>query len=133
MRVEGACHCGHIRFTAEVDPATTSVCHCTDCQMLSGSAFRVSVRSSHFALQSGTPTTYIKTAESGAKREHGFCPRCGTPIYATSPGPEPKAYSLRTGTFRPPHTLAPARQIWTRSRVSWLDRLPQVPGVEKQS
>jgi hypothetical protein len=43
MRVNGSCHCGQITYEAEVDPARVGVCNCTDCQVLSGSAFRVSV------------------------------------------------------------------------------------------
>jgi hypothetical protein len=31
-------------------------------------------------LLSGTPKTYVKTAESGNKRLHAFCGSCGTPI-----------------------------------------------------
>ena len=40
MKIEGGCHCGGIRFEAEVDPAAVVICHCTDCQTFSGSAFR---------------------------------------------------------------------------------------------
>ena len=39
MKVDGGCHCGFITFEAEVDPADVGVCHCTDCQSLSGTAF----------------------------------------------------------------------------------------------
>jgi hypothetical protein len=136
MRVEGACHCGHVTFAADVDPDTATVCHCTDCQTISGSAFRTTVRvqPGTFLLRSGTPTVYIKTtAESGNRREHAFCPRCGTSIYATSIGPEPKAYSLRLGTLKERGALATKRQIWTRSRVPWLRQVEALPGVERQS
>ena len=44
MRVDGACHCGAVRFAAEADAGQVSVCHCTDCQSLTGTAFRTSVR-----------------------------------------------------------------------------------------
>jgi len=135
MRVEGACHCGYVTFAAEVDPDTAGVCHCTDCQAISGSAFRTAVRTlpGTFALRSGTPTLYLKTtADSGNRREHAFCPRCGTSIYATSPGPEPKSYSLRLGTLKERDGLAPKRQIWTRSRVRWLPELEALPGAERQ-
>lgn len=40
MHVTGACHCGSITFSAEVDEAKVMVCHCTDCQVLGASAFR---------------------------------------------------------------------------------------------
>jgi hypothetical protein len=40
MKIDGHCHCGEITFEAEVDPDALNICHCTDCQTLSGSAFR---------------------------------------------------------------------------------------------
>ncbi len=126
MKVEGACHCGYVTFIADVDPETAAICHCTDCQTLAGAPFRmvVATRLGEFALRSGEPTVYVKTtAESGRPREQAFCPRCGTPIYATSVGPGPKVYNLRTGTLRERGDLEPKRQIWTRSRIGWLDRL----------
>ena len=43
MKVEGRCHCGNLKYIAEVDPEKVEVCHCTDCQTLSGSAFRTVV------------------------------------------------------------------------------------------
>jgi hypothetical protein len=39
MKIDGACHCGSITYAAEIDPQTVAICHCTDCQTLSGSAF----------------------------------------------------------------------------------------------
>src|SRR5438477_1181193 len=65
MKIDGHCHCGEIIFQAEVDPDALNICHCTDCQTLSGTAFRVNIPApaEHFVLLSGTPKTYIKTAE----------------------------------------------------------------------
>jgi hypothetical protein len=64
MKVNGRCHCGQISFEAEVDPARVRICHCTDCQNLTGTAFRTTVPSllGTFVLRSGTPKIYIKTA-----------------------------------------------------------------------
>ena len=39
MKIDGACHCGFIAYEAEADPEMTGICHCTDRQTLSGSAF----------------------------------------------------------------------------------------------
>ena len=74
MKIDGRCHCGEITFEAEVDPNALYICHCTDCQTLSGSAFRANILApaEHFLLLSGTPKTYIKTAESGNKRPSRF-------------------------------------------------------------
>ena len=67
MRIDGGCHCGRICYEAEVDPSTVLICHCTDCQTLSGSAFRTVVPTTEgtFKLLSGTPKVYVKTGESG--------------------------------------------------------------------
>src|ERR1043166_1654207 len=43
MKIDGGCHCGFITYEAEADPEKVSICHCTDCQRLSGSAFRASI------------------------------------------------------------------------------------------
>ena len=62
MKVQGACHCCEIRYEAEVDPETVLLCNCTDCQVLTGSAFRLSVPAPResFKLLSGEPRTYIR-------------------------------------------------------------------------
>ena len=99
MKVEGACHCGQVSYEAEVDPETVLLCNCTDCQVLTGSAFRLSVPapSWSFRLLSGTPSTYVKTADSGTRRAHSFCPNCGAPVFACAADGVPPTYSLRVG------------------------------------
>lgn len=43
MKADGHCLCGYLTYEAEVDADQVEICHCTDCQTLSGSAFRVTV------------------------------------------------------------------------------------------
>jgi hypothetical protein len=134
MKVTGHCHCGNISFEAEIDPAEVRICHCTDCQNLTGTAFRSNVASlpGTFVLTSGTPKTYIKTAESGNKRAHAFCPDCGTPLYAAAPDPNPPTVGLRVGTLDQRAELRPSRQIWVRSALPWSMDLTGIPRVERQ-
>ena len=101
MKIDGRCHCGYITYEAEIDPDTTLICNCTDCQTLAGSAFRVNActREDAFKLLSGELKIYVKTAESGNKRPQSFCPECGTPIHATAAGAGPKVYSIRSAQF----------------------------------
>ncbi len=35
MNIEGGCHCGALRYEAQIDPEGVGICHCTDCQTLS--------------------------------------------------------------------------------------------------
>jgi hypothetical protein len=134
MKIDGSCHCGYLTYEADVAPDAVEVCHCTDCQTLSGSAFRtvVPAREGAFKLLSGAPTIYIKTAESGARRVQAFCPRCGTSIYSTAVGDGPKSHTLRVGTIRQRAALRPTTQYWCRSAQGWVMDLRSLPQVEKQ-
>jgi hypothetical protein len=133
MKIDGCCHCGEITFEAEVDPAAVTICHCTDCQRLTGSAFRANIPApaEHFKLLSGTPKSYVKTAESGNKRRHAFCGTCGTPVFACAVE-NPQSYSLRIGTITQRAALSPKRQVWQRSALHWVDALATLPSAEKQ-
>jgi hypothetical protein len=121
MKVQGSCHCRQITYEAEIDPAAVTLCNCTDCQMLTGSAFRVSLPAAKagFKLLSGQPKTYIKTADSGTKRAHSFCPNCGTPVYACAVAEDPPSYSLRVGCLKQRHELPPQKRIWCKSALGW--------------
>ncbi|MDB5892856.1 MAG: aldehyde-activating protein [Rhodoferax sp.] len=134
MKVQGACHCGQIRFEAEVDPAQVRLCNCTDCQVLTGSAFRLSVPApkESFRLASGLPSIYIKTGDSGTPRAHAFCPNCGTPLYATAVTEDPPSYTLRVGTLAQRAQLPPKHRIWCRSALAWAQDVSGVPGQDTQ-
>lgn len=121
MKIEGACHCGRIRYEAEVDPAMVTICHCTDCQVLSGSAFRTVVPAPRagFRLLSGQPKIYVKTADSGTRRIQSFCADCGTPIYSSPVTEDFPMYSLRVGPIRQRAHLRPKVECFRKSALDW--------------
>ncbi|MFE8645712.1 GFA family protein [Sphingomonas sp. NCPPB 2930] len=122
MNVDGQCHCGAIAFEAEVQPGTISICHCSDCQTHSGSAFRANIPApaAGFRLTKGAPRTYVKTAASGTRRLLAFCQECGSPLYACAEE-NPPIYSLRIGVIKQRQQLgSPDRQIWTRRAFGWV-------------
>ncbi len=134
MKIDGRCHCGFITYEAEIDPEKVLICHCSDCQTLSGTAFRTVAPTleGRFTLLSGELKIYVKTAENGAGRPQAFCPECGTPIHATSTGDGPKVYGLRVGAIRQRETLVPKAQFWCRSEQAWTDSLPSIQKIETQ-
>ena len=121
MKIDGRCLCGFITYEAEIDQSKISLCHCTDCQINSGSAFRFisAIRKEDFRLLTGNLKTYVKTAQSGAKRAQFFCPECGTQLYGADAA-DPQIFSLRLGTARQIKQLAPSVQIWRRSALGWV-------------
>jgi hypothetical protein len=134
LRIDGGCHCGFVTYEAEVDPERVEICHCADCQTLSGSAFRtvVPVNTESFRLLSGQPKAYVKTAESGRKRIQAFCPECGTPIYSAAAGGASEFVAIRVGTIRQRDQLPPKTQYWWRSAQAWVTELGSMRQVEKE-
>ncbi|HEV2221206.1 MAG TPA: GFA family protein [Casimicrobiaceae bacterium] len=134
MKVNGSCHCGAITYEAEVDPDRVSICNCTDCQVLTGSAFRVSVPAAAqaFRLLTGSPSVYVKTADSGNKRRHSFCPTCGTPVAASADSDDPPSYSLRVGCLTQKVQLPPRKRIWCKSELAWAQNVGTLPGIRGQ-
>ena len=135
MKIHGQCMCGAIKFEAEADPERVSICHCTDCQQSTGTAFRtnVPVPGKDFKLLAGKPVIYIKTtAESGNPRAQAFCGTCGTPLYSTTPGDGPKeAYMVRIGILRERDQLPPKVQNWYRSARPWVTDIGSLPKNQK--
>jgi hypothetical protein len=137
MQVQGSCHCAKVRYEAEIDPDGVNLCNCTDCQMLTGTAFRVSVRAarSAFRFLEGSQddlTAYVKTADSGTRRRHFFCRSCGTPVYAAADVEDPPTYALRVGCLRQRASLSPKARTWLKSALAWAQNVSGIPGVEGQ-
>ena len=136
MRIDGGCSCGAIKIEGEADPEKVQICHCTDCQTSTGTAFRVSipVPGTTFRM-TGQPNYYLKTsADSGKPRLQAFCGSCASPIYSTTPGEGVQpSYMVRVGILRQRDQLMPQRQNWFRSARSWVLKLDAVPKNEKQA
>ena len=133
MHIDGACHCGAVSFTAQIDPNRVIVCHCADCQVLSGAPLRaVAVAPIETLEVVGTTKSDIKVAESGNRRAQVFCPECATPLWATAPE-NATSVVVRLGCVKQKAQLQPAVQIWQRSRLPWLPELSAIPGTPEGS
>jgi len=133
VKITGGCHCGKISYKAEIDLENVVICHCTDCQSLSGSAFRTVAMSeeSAFTFVTGDPKVYVKTGDSGNKREQAFCSDWGSPIYSSSVGDGPKKYGIRLGTVDQRNLITPKKQKWFGSSQSWTQEVSSLPITEK--
>ncbi len=131
-QVHGRCHCGHVAYEALVDDTKVSICHCTDCQVLTGTAYRTTVPCARADLRmlGAEPTLYLKTADSGAVRVQGFCGRCGSQIYARAGGDDFTSYGLRVGPMAERATLVPVKQKWCRSALPWAQDISGLPASD---
>jgi len=128
MQVDGACLCGSVTYEAEIDPDRVVICHCTDCQINSGSAYGVvaSVTDGKFLLITGQLREYEKTAASGRARQLSFCPECGKRIHARTKDDPAAFFGLRLGTIRQRAELKPQCQVWCGSALSWVSDLAPI-------
>jgi hypothetical protein len=129
MQIDGQCHCGQIAYQAEIDPERVSICHCTDCQSLTGSPFRVTALcdAGQVRLSRGQPKIYAKTGDNGRRWFQHFCGDCGSPLFTCGEG-GPLDFGIRWGSIRQRHELKPKRQIWCRSAAPWFHDLSNLPG-----
>jgi len=134
MKVDGRCLCGYLSYEAEVDPESVVICSCPDCQVLSGSAFRVTVPvTGMFRFLSGEPKTYVKVADSGNRRALAFCPECGTSVYSRPADGTEGYFGLRVGSLRQRGSLVPHAQYWRRSAQGWIDHISGLPAFDRDS
>jgi len=129
MKIDGQCHCGRVRYQADIDPEKVSICHCTDCQTLTGSPYRVTVIcAAEDVWLTGEPAKmYGKTGDNGRTRFQHFCGECGSPLFTSGEG-GPDDWGIRWGSIRQRGELKPARQIWCRSAAPWISDLKGLPG-----
>jgi hypothetical protein len=129
MNIDGQCHCGAVSYQADIDPERVSICHCTDCQALTGSPFRVTVICSgeQIRMTGGATKIYRKTGDNGQARFQHFCPECGSPLFTSGEGGE-EDWGIRWGSIRQRDRLQPMRQIWCRSAVPWINHVKGLPG-----
>lgn len=128
MQIDGGCLCGRVRYRGRIDPGKIAVCHCTDCQVNSASAYGVVAHLLEFELTRGTLKTYEKIAESGTRRALTFCGDCGTRIYARTVEGTTGFWGLRVGTCNQRREMAPKLQVWCDSRLPWV---PPLQGIDE--
>lgn len=104
MRVTGGCHCGAVKFEAEVPgPPTPALdCKCSVCRMTG--FIHVMVRHDEFDLITGREALRRYRFGTGAA-EHLFCGRCGVKSFY-QPRSHPGCWSLNANCLDQPMMLA---------------------------
>ena len=138
MKLTGACFCKEITWEAEIDENMIGICHCRDCQIFSGSAFRLSssVAPGSFNVTKGTPRIFDKQTDGGNVRRMSFCGTCGTHLCSapTDTDQEGSFVSVRLASSDQFDQLKPAGEIYCDSRVAWMPpiegamQFPKMPG-----
>ena len=131
-KLDGHCMCGSITYSCDADPVATAVCHCTECQRQTGTAFSIVVGLPADALDvKGDTLAMFKTpgdAHEG-ETERNFCSACGSPIFSMSPAIPGVAW-LKAGTLDDTSWLEPQMEVWGRSAQPWVPAVEGRPRAE---
>jgi hypothetical protein len=132
--IAGGCLCGKVRYSATGEPAFVGVCHCTDCQKFTGSAFSTVLGVPKPAVKfEGKIARYSKTGDTGKSIHRILCPECGSSI-ADEADALPDVVMLGSGTLDDSSWVKPEMEIFCDSAQAWVDlqgdmkRFPKMPG-----
>ena len=130
--VRGHCLCGLISFEYTGIAGPANYCHCEDCRRHTGSAFNIGVRFdvSGFHLDGGIPCGYTTRSESGNDVTRYFCPRCGSPVYTSSPA-HPEYVYVKAGLIDDQDIVKPTHHIWCASSAPWCQITDDLPRYQK--
>jgi hypothetical protein len=121
--MEGGCLCGKVRYVSDAAPALIAVCHCADCQKVSGGGHSVNVAVPADALRiQGKPKAFEATGGSGQATTRLYCPDCGTHL-VTNAAALAGLSLLKAGTLDDPSEVQPVIHIWCSSAQPW-DQIP---------
>jgi hypothetical protein len=132
MSLSGSCQCGAVRITTATDPITTRACWCRTCQKIAagGPTHNAFFKTDDLTID-GEVRWHEVTADSGNTLSRGFCPACGTPLFARSSA-RTHLTVVRIGVFGDTADLGPASVIWTDSAPDWAMLDPALPTSERQ-
>ena len=121
----GGCACGAVRYAAEGEPTERALCHCTLCRATTGAPAVAwfTVPTDVFRYTAGAPRSYASTPE--AVRE--FCGTCGTQLTFARHDYGGRRIDVTTASLDDPERAPPREHIWTRSRLSWMTALGDLP------
>jgi len=131
QRFTGGCLCGAVRYESTSDRFAQHYCHCTDCQKTYGGPFGVGfVVVEAKTKLAGEVARYTKTSDSGHRKSHLFCPKCGSPL-GEQVEEFPGVIVLAVGSLDDPSVFRPEAHYWVTSKQPWVniaDDLPQLDG-----
>jgi hypothetical protein len=125
----GHCSCGGITYHATAAPVMQGVCHCTDCQRQTGTAFSIVIGVPRDALtiEGDTLSSYTTIGDvHQTPTERKFCSGCGSPIASFVEGMPDLAW-IKAGTLDDASWLKPAFEIFVRSAQPWAPHIEGVP------
>ena len=128
----GRCLCGACSFEIDGDPIVVAICHCTDCQRLSGAGHSTGAMYAESGIRlSGQPASYKLQSSAGNCVTRLFCGTCGSPLFGKNSG-MPGVMTVTMGTLDASEGMFPQVEIFVRTRRDWDRPNPAVQSFDAQ-
>jgi hypothetical protein len=132
-RYQGGCACGEVRYELRGEPISINNCHCTECQLETGSTSVVNafIEADRLSLLSGKLSEH--SAKTGSGRPHVIvrCANCGTAMWSHYAGFGRLGAGVRLGTLDNRANFRPQAAIFTNERMPWVTLPEGIPSFEK--
>jgi hypothetical protein len=120
-KIKGSCMCGNIQYSSEAEPMAQAVCHCTDCQKQTGSAFSIVIglHEADLTVSGSSHATVATVGDTGKQTLRHFCNNCGSPIYS-HPSAYPGIAFLKVGTLDDTSWIKPTINVYCETAQPWV-------------
>lgn len=124
---EGQCQCGQVSYRLTGESVACFVCHCSECQRQSASAFGMALwlRNFHKDVVGRDLGVWVRTTPSDKRLVCEFCRECGTRMFHQM-SDQDDTLSVKPGTLNTTVGLEPVAHIWTSRAQSWVQLPPRI-------
>ncbi len=125
IHVQGRCRCARVTFVLREEPIAFYLCHCTDCQAESGSAFgqSMAVRAGAIDGVEGPVREHAIEGRDGKLSHVSYCTNCLTQLWGRTEH-LPQIRGLNAGSLDAASGLQPYGNMWVRSKRDWAALAP---------
>lgn len=129
-RFEGGCFCGAVRYRGQ-RPLDAAICHCRDCQRISGAPLLawVEIDKADLEWTAGSPSYYDYTSDWPTPVRRAFCNQCGTQLTYEREGSA--ELDVTVASMDEPESVRPTHHVYTSSQASWLHLDDDMIGYER--
>ena len=123
--INGSCLCGQVTFQMDDDFRTYNLCHCSQCQKISGSAHMSNLftRPQNIEWLSGQDHI-VRYDVPGRQIRSEFCDKCGSPVpYITH---SEQNLIVPAGALESAPSMSPEQVIFWHERMEWYEDVEKV-------
>ncbi len=127
LPITGGCCCGAVRYEISAEPLGGINCHCRTCQKSVGAPYLAVMFVPATALAiTGKYKEYATLAASGNTLYRGFCPECGSSLFARN-SVFTEVRPIAAATLDDPGIFKPEKDIWVSDAQPWDYMDPNLP------